>query len=229
MTWSLLLGKGNSSALCTLSQIRNFSKRRGIIFAFYIWILNFPKYLFPGVGNVGSPSVTTLTGKQGWKKRGGRTEEKEIKGWINSPTAASCSLSFWNICHRRRNTGRDGEKVKKGNELQKRWRETKKRARKGEDRERERKYCMNHSFLYCVQSTCVWPRKKGFGRIIYTAHVFLCIVCDLTCVTVHVDVHVPLPCHVIKIYRMYIHFCVCTVRAMKTGVKFLVCVHISGQ
>ncbi len=66
----------------------------------------------------GSPSVTASTEKQGWKKKRGRTGEKEIKGWINSPTAASCSSPFWNICQRRKDRSREREQVRKN--LQKR-------------------------------------------------------------------------------------------------------------
>lgn len=80
------------------------------------------------------------------KETGGRTEEKEIKGWINSPTAASCSSSFWNICHReQKETERRWRK-----KLQSRWRGTREMA--GNCRE---KHCMNHYFLWCVLSTCV--------------------------------------------------------------------------
>ncbi len=93
----------------------------------------------------GSPSVTASTEKQGWKKKRGRTGEKEIKGWINSPTAASCSSPFWNICQRRKDRSREREN---------KWGRTyrKDKEERGENRKwsRDRKQMLSCSNFVCV-------------------------------------------------------------------------------
>lgn len=79
-------------------------------------------YLYVWGWKCGSTSVSASTEKQRWNKR--RRGQKREKGWINSPTAASCSSVFWNICQGG-DKGRCEENTEKENKLQRGWRETK--------------------------------------------------------------------------------------------------------
>lgn len=114
LTWSLLVARGIfQPCALTLTHAKTWTRRgRTIIIAFYISCFSIPKilYIFSGLKKIGSPSVFNRNTRL--KEKRGRSEEKEIKGWINSPIAARCSSSFRNICRRRKRAGRDRRETK---------------------------------------------------------------------------------------------------------------------